>query len=81
MTPTRLLIGQILVDFAIVVIGLWAATEWATSMLACQPLSGAPRFTLGGLPLLQASGVVGVVAFGQGRALRIWQWIVLPDGS
>ena len=28
-TPTKLLIGQILVVFAIVIAGLWAATQWA----------------------------------------------------
>ena len=33
-TPTKLLIGQILVVFAIVIAGLWAATQWAAAMLA-----------------------------------------------
>ena len=33
MTPTKLLIGQILVVFAIMTLGLWAATQWAAAML------------------------------------------------
>jgi type IV secretion system protein VirD4 len=44
MTPTRLLIGQILIVFAIVVLGLWAATRWAASMLAYQQQLGRPWF-------------------------------------
>jgi type IV secretion system protein VirD4 len=51
MTPTKLLIGQILIVFAIVVAGLWAATQWAASMLAYQPQLGEPWFNLGGLPV------------------------------
>jgi type IV secretion system protein VirD4 len=50
-TPTKLLIGQILVVFAIVVLGVWAATEWAAAMLAFQPQLGSPWFHLGGLPV------------------------------
>ena len=33
MTPTRLLIGQILVVFAIVIAGVWAATQWCAAAL------------------------------------------------
>jgi type IV secretion system protein VirD4 len=51
MTPTKLLIGQILVVLAIMVLGLWAATQWAASMLGYQPELGIPWFELGGLPL------------------------------
>jgi len=40
MTPTKLLIGQILVVFAIMILGLWAATQWAAFMLAYQPELG-----------------------------------------
>jgi type IV secretion system protein VirD4 len=50
-TPTKLLIGQILIVFAIVVAGLWAATQWAASMLAYQPALGQPWFAIGPLPL------------------------------
>ena len=51
MTPTKLLIGQILVTFAIVMLGLWAATQWAAAMLAYQPELGPPWFELDTLPL------------------------------
>lgn len=50
-TPTKLLIGQILIVFAIVALGLWAATEWAASMLAYQRELGSSWFTLGELPV------------------------------
>ena len=46
MTPTKLLIGQILIVFAIVFVGIWAATQWAASMLGYQPQLGQPWFTL-----------------------------------
>ena len=51
MTPTKLLIGQILIVFAIVLLGLWAATQWAASMLAYQPELGLPWFTLVEMPI------------------------------
>jgi type IV secretion system protein VirD4 len=50
-TPTRLLVGQILIVFAIMLLGVWAATQWAAAMLGYQPRLGAPWFGLGGLPL------------------------------
>jgi type IV secretion system protein VirD4 len=58
-TPTKLLIGQILVVFAIVVLGVWAATEWAAAMLAFQPQLGSPWFRLGGLPLYRPWALFG----------------------
>ena len=51
MTPTRLLIGQILIVLAIILLGVWAATQWAASMLAYQPELGRPWFGLGGIPV------------------------------
>ncbi|HEY1145721.1 MAG TPA: conjugal transfer protein TraG [Allosphingosinicella sp.] len=51
MTPTKLLIGQILVVFAILMLGLWAATQWAAAMLAYQPELGPAWFELRGLPV------------------------------
>ncbi|WP_260581991.1 conjugal transfer protein TraG [Sphingopyxis sp. PET50] len=51
MTPTKLLIGQILVVFAIVIAGLWAATQWAAAMLAYQPELGGAWFTAFGIPV------------------------------
>ncbi|WP_354289043.1 conjugal transfer protein TraG [Sphingomonas sp. UYEF23] len=40
MTPTRLLVGQIVLVFAIVIAGVWGATQWAAAMLAYQPELG-----------------------------------------
>jgi type IV secretion system protein VirD4 len=51
MTPTRLLIGQIIVVFAIVLAGLWFATEWAAWKLAWQPELGSPWFFFGHWPV------------------------------
>jgi type IV secretion system protein VirD4 len=51
MTPTKLLIGQILIVFAIIILGVWAATQWAASMLAYQPELGSPWQILGGVPV------------------------------
>ncbi|QUT06942.1 conjugal transfer protein TraG [Sphingobium phenoxybenzoativorans] len=51
MTPTKLLIGQILVVFALVIAGVWAATQWTAAMLAYQPELGAPWFWLGSTPV------------------------------
>jgi len=42
MTPTKLLIGQILIVFAIVFASIWFATQWAAA-LAYQAELGAPR--------------------------------------
>jgi type IV secretion system protein VirD4 len=51
MTPTKLLIGQILTVFAIVLAGIWFATQWAAAALAHQPELGAPWFIAFGLPV------------------------------
>jgi len=50
-TPTKLLIGQIIVVFAIVIAGLWLATEWAAWKLAWQPELGLPWFFVGPCPV------------------------------
>ena len=42
MTPTKLLIGQILIVFAIVIAGVWDATQWAAAELGYQAQLGAP---------------------------------------
>ena len=51
MTPTKLLIGQILIVFAIVIAGVWAATQWAAAQLGYQPQLGAAWFVLFGTPV------------------------------
>jgi len=51
MTPTKLLVGQIFLVFAIMALGVWSATQWAASMLAYQPELGPHWFEIGNLPL------------------------------
>lgn len=51
MTPTSLLIGQIAIVFAIVIAGVWSATQWAAAMLGYQAQLGAPWAVLFGVPL------------------------------
>ncbi|MDQ0249502.1 type IV secretion system protein VirD4 [Sphingomonas kyeonggiensis] len=51
MTPTKLLLGQMLVVAAIVVAGIWFATQWAAASLAYQPELGTPWFRLGETPV------------------------------
>lgn len=46
MNPTKLLIGQIIVVFAIVILGVWAATQWCADMLAYQAQLGPVWFSL-----------------------------------
>jgi len=58
-TPTKLLIGQILVVFAIVIAGVWAATQWAASMLAYQPQLGAAWFMVGDVPVYKPWALFG----------------------
>jgi type IV secretion system protein VirD4 len=59
MTPTKLLIGQVLIVFAIMVLGLWAATQWAAAMLAYQRELGPAWFSVGGLPLYRPWALFG----------------------
>jgi type IV secretion system protein VirD4 len=51
MTPTKLLLGQILIVFAVVILGVLFATEWCAAQLDFQPRLGAPWFGLIGLPV------------------------------
>ena len=60
MTPTKLLIGQILIVLAIVLAGVWIATQWAAVMLAYQPQLGPTWFMLG--DILDVPDVVGATA-------------------
>ena len=59
MTPTRLLVGQILIVFAIMMLGVWTATQWAACMLGYQPELGAPWMILGRLPLYRPWSLFG----------------------
>jgi type IV secretion system protein VirD4 len=51
MTPTKLLIGQILIVLCVVVAGTWAATQLAAHDLGYQAELGAPWFELLSLPV------------------------------
>lgn len=53
MTPTKLLIGQIAVVFAIVTLGVWAATQWCADMLDYQAQLGAPWLVCFGWPIYE----------------------------
>ncbi|WP_083274598.1 conjugal transfer protein TraG [Novosphingobium resinovorum] len=51
MTPTKLLVGQFLVVLAIILAGVWFATQWVAASLAYQSELGAPWFRLGDMPI------------------------------
>lgn len=51
MTPTKFLIGQIIVVFAVVIGTTWVATQWAASMLGFQSALGSAWFHVGGMPI------------------------------
>ncbi len=51
MTPTKVLIGQILIVFGIVLAGIWYATEWTAAALGYQMRLGAPWFLFRGIPV------------------------------
>ena len=51
MTATKILWGQILVVFAIVLATLWGATEWTAWRLGFQPQLGPPWFAIADVPV------------------------------
>ncbi|MDZ5696727.1 conjugal transfer protein TraG [Chelativorans sp. M5D2P16] len=51
MTPSKLLIGQILIVFAIVIGAVWGATQWAAGELQFQPRLGPAWFEFFGYPV------------------------------
>ncbi|MFT3964647.1 MAG: conjugal transfer protein TraG [Sphingobium sp.] len=51
MTPTKILIGQIMVVLLIALAALWFATQWAAAALGHQPQLGSPWFMLSGHPI------------------------------
>jgi type IV secretion system protein VirD4 len=59
LTPTKLLIGQIWIVFAIVLGGIWCATQWAAAELAYQPELGRPWFIVDGLPVYRPWALFG----------------------
>jgi type IV secretion system protein VirD4 len=51
MTHNKILIGQILICFLIVILAVWGATQWAAATLGYQPALGAPWFMAGDTPV------------------------------
>ena len=51
MTATKILWGQILLVFAVVLATLWGATEWTAWRLGFQPQLGPPWFTIAHAPV------------------------------
>src|SRR5215472_4266866 len=53
LSATKILWGQILIVFAIVLATLWAATQWTAWRLGFQPQLGPPWFIFAGMPVYQ----------------------------
>ncbi len=51
MTANNILIGQVLIVFAIIIFGVWGATEWTAAHLGFQPRLGLPWFLFAGVPV------------------------------
>ena len=51
MTATKILWGQVVIVFAIVLAALWAATQWTAWRLGFQPQLGPPWFEVAGTPV------------------------------
>lgn len=51
MTPTKFLFGQIAIVFAVVIGGVWCATQWTAWHLGYQPRLGEPWFILLSVPV------------------------------
>ena len=59
MTPTKLLIGQIVIVFAIIIAGVWASTQWAAAMLGYQSELGTPWFSVSSFPVYHPFSLFG----------------------
>src|SRR6201996_4155014 len=51
MTPTKVLVGQIVIVFSIVIGVLWFATQWAAHQLGYQPELGQPWLSIASYPI------------------------------
>ena len=51
MTATKILWGQIVVVFAIVLVTTWGATQWTAWRLGFQPQLGPPWFSIADVPI------------------------------
>ena len=61
MSATKILWGQVITVFAIVLLAIWTATEWTAWRLGFQPELGTPWFELLAFPVLPAAGLLLVV--------------------
>ncbi len=59
MSPTRLLLGQIFIVFAIVAFGVWGATQWCAAALGYQPQLGSAWFILFDTPIYKPWALFG----------------------
>lgn len=51
MFPARVYVGQIIAVFAIVIVAIWGATQWAAAALGHQAALGTAWFTVWGYPV------------------------------
>ena len=51
MSATKILWGQIIAVFSVVLLGIWGATQWTAAALGYQPQLGPPWFMLGDMPI------------------------------
>lgn len=51
MSATKILWGQVIMVFLLVLIAIWTATQWTAAALAYQPQLGSPWFMLGDWPI------------------------------
>src|ERR1017187_8029120 len=51
MTSNNILIGQVLIVFAIIIFGVWGATQWTAAHLGFQPRLGLPWFLFARVPV------------------------------
>jgi type IV secretion system protein VirD4 len=51
MSATKILWGQIIAVFSVVLLGIWTATQWTAAALGYQPQLGEPWFVLAGYPV------------------------------
>jgi type IV secretion system protein VirD4 len=51
MTPTRILLGQAVIVFAIIFFSVWGATQWTAAELGYQPRLGLPWFIMSDTPI------------------------------
>lgn len=50
-SPSKLLVGQIVIVFTLIIGAMWAATQWAAQSLGYQPQLGPAWFTVGDRPV------------------------------